>query len=501
MKARIRTVRMRDGKTEENTAEVQLRRPEPGDRPVENEVVNLYPEFTFQTVTGFGGAMTEAAAWCLTQLSPEDREAAIRAYFGKDSSGYTLIRTHIDSCDFSLGMYQAVEDVRKDPELKSFSLKRDREYIIPAVREAMRVSESPIQVLLSPWSPPAAWKTEPAMLRNVHSMEDFRKLFPPELAEAADTHPVMASMVKALEEAMTAGGGIRTCGGHLKPEYYASWAAYIVRYIQAYLEEGIPVRWVSIQNEAQAATPWDSCEWTAEEEKTFLRDHLYPAMKAAGLTDRVGIYFWDHNRENLVDRALAVLDETTLDMVEGAAFHWYSGEHYEAPALVHQGFPKLKLMFSEGCCEYIPSGDGRELPQAQKYAHDMICCLNAGMDAWFDWNLYLDEKGGPNHVGNYCSAPVMLDGQGGYEKRAAYSYIRQITENIRPGAVRIGFSRYTDKLDVTAFRNPDGQMVCLILNRGETEQKVNLRLQGCCGSFTVPGGAITAAAISETERE
>ena len=147
MKARIRTVRMRDGKTEENTAEVQLRRPEPGDRPVENEVVNLYPEFTFQTVTGFGGAMTEAAAWCLTQLSPEDREAAIRAYFGKDSSGYTLIRTHIDSSDFSLGMYQAVEDVRNDPELKSFSLKRDREYIIPAVREAMRGRAAPDMLL------------------------------------------------------------------------------------------------------------------------------------------------------------------------------------------------------------------------------------------------------------------------------------------------------------------------------------------------------------------
>ena len=156
-------------------------------------------------------------------------------------------------------------------------------------------------------------------------------------------------------------------------------------------------------------------------------------------------------------------------------------------------------MFSEGCCEYIPSGGVRELPQGQKYAHDMICCLNAGMDAWFDWNLYLDEKGGPNHVGNYCSAPIMLDGHGGYEKRAAYSYIRQITENIRPGAVRIGFSRYTDRLDVTAFRNPDGRIVCVILNRGETERKVNLRMQGFVGSFDIPGGAITAAVVLKAE--
>ena len=218
---------------------------------------------------------------------------------------------------------------------------------------------------------------------------------------------------------------------------------------------------------------------------------LTTAGREAGLSEKVGIYFWDHNRENLVDRALAVLDEETLPMVQGAAFHWYSGDHYEAPALVHERFPRLKLMFSEGCCEYIPSGDSRELSQAVKYAHDILSCLNAGMDAWFDWNLFLDEKGGPNHVGNFCSAPIMLDGQGGYEKRAAYAYIRQISEAVRPGAVRIGFSRYTDQLDVAAFRNPDGSLVCILLNRSGEEKKVNLRLSGDVGAFSVPACAIS----------
>ena len=492
MKAELRITRAENGKAVEEVTEILPERLKKGDRPVENEVVNLYPEFTFQTVTGFGGAMTEAAASCLAQLDPDLRKKAILEYFGPEGSGYTLIRTHIDSCDFSLGMYQAVEDVAADPEMKSFSLKRDRRYIIPAIRAAMEVSGRPVSVLLSPWSPPAAWKTEPPLLKDIHSAEDFRKMFPPELAAAEDVHPVARAMRKALEGALAAGGGIRTCGGHLKPEYYASWAAYLVRYVQEYLAEGIPVRWLSIQNEAQAATPWDSCEWTGEEEKTFLRDYLYPAMQAAGLTDKVGIYFWDHNRENLVDRALEVLDKETLPMTEGAAFHWYSGEHYEAPALVHERFPGLKLMFSEGCCEYIPAGDAREAAQARKYAHDMISCLNAGMDAWFDWNLYLDEKGGPNHVGNFCSAPVMLNGQGGYEKRIAWSYIHRITASILPGAVRIGHSRYTDELDVTAFRNPDGKIVCLILNRAETEKPINLRICGDIIRFRVPAGGIAS---------
>ena len=493
MKATLRTTLMKESVLSQSKAEIPLIRPQPGDRPVENDVVNLYPDFTYQTITGFGGAMTEAAAWSLSQLEPARREQALREYFGPEGSGYTLIRTHIDSSDFSLGMYQAVPDVLSDPDLAGFSLDRDRRYIIPAIREAMKLSPSPLSVLLSPWSPPAEWKTEPAMLRGVKSMEDFKKLFPPELAsaEAAETHPVMAAMRRALEKAITTGMGIRTCGGHLKPEFYPSWAAYLVRYVQEYLAEGVPVRFLSIQNEAQAATPWDSCEWTAEEEKVFLRDHLYPAMKEAGLSEKVGIYFWDHNRENLVDRALAVLDEETLPMVQGAAFHWYSGDHYEAPALVHERFPRLKLMFSEGCCEYIPSGDSRELSHALKYAHDILSCLNAGMDAWFDWNLFLDEKGGPNHVGNFCSAPIMLDGQGGYEKRAAYAYIRQISEAVRPGAVRIGFSRYTDQLDVAAFRNPDGSLVCILLNRSGEEKKVNLRLSGNVGAFSVPACAVS----------
>ena len=498
MNALLRTVYMNDGAWTRSESALSLNPALPGDRPVENEVVNLYPDFSYQTVTGFGGAMTEAAAWCLAQLTPERREQALRAYFGPDSSGYTLIRTHIDSSDFSLSMYQAVPDVLADPDLAGFSLDRDRKYIIPALRDVMRLSLSPLSVLLSPWSPPPEWKTEPAMLRGIQTMEDFKKLFPPELAgaEVAEAHPVAAAMRQALEQALTTGRGIRTCGGHLKPEFYPAWAAYLVQYVQGYLDEGIPVRFLSIQNEAQAATPWDSCEWTAEEEKTFLRDHLYPAMKAAGLAGKVGIYFWDHNRENLVDRALAVLDDKTLPMVQGAAFHWYSGDHFEAPALVHERYPGLKLMFSEGCCEFIPAGDPRELPQAQKYAHDMISCLNAGMDAWFDWNLYLDEKGGPNHVGNFCSAPVMLDGRGGFEERAAYAYIRQITEFIRPGAVRIGFSRYTDQLDVTAFRNPDGRLVCVLLNRSDAEKKVNLRLSGAVGSFTVPALAISVLSLN-----
>lgn len=467
---------------------------------VENQVVNLYPQFTYQKILGFGGAMTESAAYALTLLPDKLRKEAIHAYFGENSSGYTLIRTHIDSCDFALGMYQAVPD--SDPELGSFSIERDRKYILPAIREVMAAVDKPLSVLLSPWSPPASWKTPPALLRNIDDQEDLKKFLPPELSEVQlqSSNPVLYALFTNLSKSLETGEGIRNCGGHLKPEFYGSWAKYLVKYIQSYLDEGIPVRWLSIQNEAQAATPWDSCQWTVQEEKNFLRDYLYPEMENAGLSDQVGILFWDHNKENLLDRTMEMLDEETRQMVAGAAFHWYSGDHFDAVRMVQERYPELHLMFTEGCCPYTTSGSEEELQQGVRYAHDMIGNLNCGMDAWIDWNLFLDEKGGPNHVGNYCSAPVMLDGHGSYEKRISYHYIRQITQHIHPGAVRIGSTKYTSELDVTAFKNPDQEIIAIILNRGSSEKSINLRLEGSICKLKIPAQGITSILFEREEK-
>ncbi len=464
--------------------------------PIENQVINLYPAFTYQTILGFGGAMTEAAAYVLSQLPEQSRKDAVRAYFGADSSGYTLIRVPVDSCDFSLGTYQAVPD--SDPTLASFSLERDRKYILPALREAIAASDKPISVLLSPWSPPAKWKTSPAILKDIYSKEELKKFLPPELSETQlqEENPFLHAFYTNLCAALESGEGSRTCGGHLKPEYYESWANYLVKYVQAYLDEGIPVRWLSIQNEAQASTPWDSCVWTAQEEKTFLRDYLYPAMERAKLSDRVGILFWDHNKENLLDRTLEILDPQTEAMVAGAAFHWYSGDHFDAVRMVHERFPELQLLSTECCCPFAPAKSAEELQQGVRYAHDMIENLNSGTDGWFDWNLFLDAQGGPNHVRNYCSAPIMLNDQGNYEIRTSYHYIRQITRHIKPGAVRIGSTKFTAALDVTAFQNPDKEIVAILLNRSEEAQNVNLRLEGKVCKLAVPAQGITSVRIS-----
>ncbi|MBR6321571.1 MAG: glycoside hydrolase [Lachnospiraceae bacterium] len=467
-------------------------------RALENQVVNLYPDFTYQTITGFGGAMTEASGYALSQLEPEKQAEMIGAYFGPKGNGYSVIRTHIDSSDFSCSMYQAVADVKADPEFATFNIDRDRKYIIPAIKKAMEAAGYPITVLLSPWSPPAEWKTESEMLKGFREMADLKKVMATEQqdAEIREENPMVRHIMETAKNAPTDGSGTRVCGGHLKPEYYASWAKYIAMYVKAYLDEGIPVKFLTVQNEAQAATPWDSCQWTPEEEHVFLRDYLYPAMEKEGLTDRVGLYFWDHNKENLVNRTKVMMDEKTEKMVEGTAFHWYSGDHFEAVALVHERWPKLRLMLTEECCEFTDD-PAEELVHGQRYAHDMIGNLNAGMDTWFDWNLYLDETGGPNHVGNFCSAPVMLDGEGGFETKASYDYIGHFSRHIAPGAKRIGWTKYTDAFDMTAFKNPSGKIIAVFLNRQKEALPINIRLEGNVAKFTLPAESIATAVIRE----
>ena len=466
-------------------------------RALENQVVNLYPDFTYQTIRGFGGAMTEAAAYALSRLSPEKQAEAIKAYFGPEGNGYSVIRTSLDSCDFSCDMYQAVADVKADPEFKTFSLDRDRKYIIPAIKAAEEAAGGPISVLLSPWSPPAEWKTESEMIQGFRNMEDVKKVLATEQQDAdlSAEHPMMRAIIETVKNAPTDGSGTRKCGGHLKPEYYGPWARYMAMYVKAYLDEGIPVKFLTVQNEAQAATPWDSCQWTPEEEHIFLRDYLYPAMEKEGLIGRVGLYFWDHNKENLVNRTRVMMDEKTAEMVEGAAFHWYSGDHFEAVSLIHERYPKLQLMLTECCCEFVNDPE-KELEHGQRYAHDILGNLNAGMDTWFDWNLYLDEHGGPNHVSNFCSAPIMLDGEGGFVKKASYDYIGHFSRHIAPGAVRIGWTKYTGELEVTAFRNPNGKIIAVFLNRTDKELPVNIRLEGNVGKFVLPAASIATAVIA-----
>ncbi|MDF2908515.1 MAG: glucosylceramidase, partial [Herbinix sp.] len=342
---------------------------------VENHVINLYPEVEYQTLLGFGGAITEAAGYAFSKLTKENQEKALELYFGELGNGYHLMRSHIDSCDFSLSTYAAMNDP-EDMQLSSFQQEREEQYILPLLRAANQRAGKAFDLMLSPWSPPAFMKTN----------------------------------------------GDRTHGGKLKEEYRKAWAEYICRYIKEYEKKGFPVNRLTIQNEPAAVQTWDSCIYSAEEEKVFLRDYLYPTLSEQGL-DHIKLNIWDHNKERMYERAKTIIDEETINMVDGVAFHWYSGDHFEAITLTHEAFPEKELIFTEGCVEYSRfSAD--QLKNAQMYAHDIMGNLNAGMTGFIDWNIFLDEKGGPNHVGNYCDAPIMVNTQTGeLMVKLSYDYI------------------------------------------------------------------------------
>lgn len=392
----------------------------------------------FQTHLGFGGAFTEAAATVWHGLPPAAREAFLRDCFDPvHGHGYTLGRVHINSCDFALGHYAHVER-DGDFALDSFSIARDREAVLPFVRAAQRVAGRPLQLLASPWSPPAWMKTNGRM---------------------AD-------------------------GGRLRPECRAAWAQCYVRFIEAYAAEGVPIWAVSVQNEPAAHQRWDSCLYTAEEERDFVRDHLGPALRDAGL-GHVKIVIWDHNRDLMVERARVVYeDPAAAAFVWGTGFHWYGPEDFDHVQRVHDAWPDKHLLFTEGCQEGGPHLGAWSV--GERYARNMIADLNRWTVGWIDWNLLLDERGGPNHVGNFCAAPVHADTtRGTLMHQSAYAVLGHFSRFIRPGARRVQTAA-PPALDATAFVNPDGSTAVVVHHGAGERLALELAIDGDAHAVELP---------------
>lgn len=386
----------------------------------------LEPEKKYQEILGFGGAFTEATAYNLSKVSKENRDKVIKAYFDqKEGLGYSIGRVHIHSCDFALGNYTYIDEY--DETLDSFTIAHDEELIIPLIKDAEKVANQSIPLLASPWSPPAFMKTNNEM-----------------------NH-----------------------GGKLLPKYYGLWARYYVKFIEAYQEKGLNVWGISVQNEPAAVQVWDSCIYTAEEERDFVKDHLGPTLHNNGLED-INVVIWDHNRDIIVERASRILeDEEAAKYIWGTGIHWYMCEDFELVGKVHDLFPDKHLLFTEGCQE-----GGVKLGEwftGERYGRNIIGDLNNWNEGFLDWNLVLNEFGGPNHVGNYCDAPIIADTvEDEIHFNSSYYYIGHFSKYIRPGAIRIGHKNDSKDIQVTSFMNTDGSIVLVLMNETDTEQKISM---------------------------
>ena len=391
----------------------------------------------FQSVLGIGGAITDASAETFAKLPADKQQEFLNAYFNADKGiGYTLIRTTIHSCDFSSNTYTYIKE--GDADLKTFNINHDKEFRIPFIKKAMEASGNKLTIYASPWSPPAFMKDNNDILH----------------------------------------------GGKLLDKYYASWANYFVKFIKSYQQEGIPIWGVTMQNEPMANQRWESCIFSADDEKKFLVDFLAPAFAKEGLASKK-IIGWDHNRDLIYQRASSLLnDKKSAKLLWGIGFHWYEpwsgGEPmYDNVKQVHESFPNTNLLFTEGCKESFDINKINDWSLGEKYGTSMIHDFNNGTVGFTDWNILLDENGGPNHVGNYCFAPIHANTKTGeliYTNE--YYYIGHFSKFIRPDAKRISCNASRSSLLTTAFINKDGKVSVIVMNKEDREVEYFLWLNG-----------------------
>ncbi len=428
---------------------------QPAAQPLETQVcVFVDPSHSYQTLLGIGGALTDASAETFAKLPKAQQQEFLQAYYSPAAGiGYSLARTHIGSCDFSSASYTYVKE--GDKSLKSFSIKHDEKYRIPFIKQATAAAGGKLTLFVSPWTPPAFMKTNHDLLH----------------------------------------------GGKLLPEFRQPWADHYVKFIKAYEKQGIPIWGLSVQNEEMATQTWESCLYTAEEERDFIKEYLGPTLATGGLGDKK-LIAWDHNRDLLYQRASTVLDDPeAAKYVWGIGYHWYetwttSGPLFDNERRVHETYPNTNLIFTEGCVENFKFDQVNDWKLGERYGNSMINDFNAGTVGWTDWNVLLDEKGGPNHVGNFCFAPIIADTRTGkliYTN--AYYYIGHFSKFIRPGAKRVATSTNRDWLQATSFVNTDGKVAVVVMNSGDKPQEFQLWVKGQAAATTSPAHSIATYVI------
>lgn len=419
------------------------------------------PEASYQKITGFGGAFTESSAYLLNRLSQEKRAQILEAYFGETGANYSLTRTHINSCDFSLKQY-SYAPVPGDKTLEQFSIEEDRGDLIPMIREAQKRSKQGFKIIASPWTAP------PWMKDNKHWV-----------------------------------------GGKLLPEYRETWALFFSKYIRAYQNEGIAIWGLTVENEPHGnGNNWESMLFTPEEMTDFVQHYLGPQLEKDGFGN-IKILGYDQNRAELKEWVDAMFkDAHTSKYYAGTAIHWYESTYDyfpEALQYAHKKAPGKHLIQTEACVDaqvpkwkddawywskeatdwgwdWAPEDKKHLHPKyvpVFRYARDIIGCLNNYVDGWIDWNMVLDKQGGPNWFKNWCVAPVIVDPETDeIYFTPLYYTMAHFSKFIRPDAVRIGLENPDKALMATAAKNTDGSVVVIVFNPTEQEKQLKITLEG-----------------------
>ncbi len=400
------------------------------------------------------------------------------AYFSEAGANYSLTRTHINSCDFSLKQY-AYAMVEGDKNLDNFSIEEDKNDIIPMILEAKSISKNGFNIIASPWTAPPWMKDNKSWI-----------------------------------------------GGKLLPEYNDTWALYYSKYIDAYKKEGIDIWGLTVINEPHGnGNNWESMLFSPEEMTLFVQNHLGPTLEAHGKSD-VKILGYDQNRAGLQEWVDAMFrDEKTSKYFAGTAIHWYESTYdYFPDALqyAHKKAPNKYLIQTEACVDseiphwnddawywkkeatdwgwdWASEKDKHLHPKyapVNRYATDIIGCLNNWVDGWVDWNMVLDKQGGPNWFKNWCTAPVIVDPEKDEVYFTPLYYIMShFSKFMRPGAVKIGCTIANQELMATAVKNPDGTIALAIFNPTDTLQTLEINLNQQKKNISINAKALQTVVI------
>lgn len=413
---------------------------------VSAEAIVLDPSTTKQEILGFGGAMTDATCWMLSQLTQSEREAVMHDLFAPGEMAFNVCRTCIGASDYSRSAYTFDESSEPDPELKKFSIEHDRAYILPMLRQARQVNPE-LFLFSSPWTPPG-W--------------------------------------------MKAGGSM--LGGSMRKHSYAPYAQYFLKFLEGYKADGVAIDAVTVQNEVDADQDgrMPACLWGQEYEIEFVKDHLGPALRKAGMPTKIWVL--DHNYA-LWGRAIDELsDADAYRFIDGIAWHGYVGEA-SAMSRVHEAFPAKNAYWTEG-------GPFIDAPDYQtdwaKWAETFNGIVNNWARSITAWNVALDEKGNPN-IGPFSCGGVITIENGSHKitKSGQYWAFAHYSKHVKRGAKVFatdgvgGRAAQDDPTPLTyaGFRNPDGGHCVVLANRG-SERRVQLVLGSNALEIDLPADSV-----------
>ncbi|USH02131.1 glycosyl hydrolase [Grimontia kaedaensis] len=493
--------------------------------------VVIQPDITKQTITGIGTSFTESAAFVLAHLPPEKRIEVMNNLYGESGANFSLTRTPIGSTDFSVEGKLGYAEVEGDAALEHFTIAPDSDGfskakypgiqdesfdVLPMIKEAKSIKakqgDGTLNIIASAWTAPP-W------------MKDINTWF-----------------IKGSEENDWEG-----TGGSLKPEYESTYANYLVKYLEHYKEAGVDIWGLTPVNEPHGNSGnWESMHFTAESQNTFIKEFLGPALKESAFSD-TRLLIYDQNRDHLEHWTDVILgDPDTAPYVYGSAVHWYSStvDVYEKVLeKVHNKFPDFAIIHTEGTIDDLgkpaPKGildpvkfqesgwfDNDEFwwnenatdwaytatwapnPEnhpiytpVHRYARDIIVSLNHWMNGWVDWNAVLDAKGGPNHAGNFCGAPIMIDTETGYVYYTPiYDVLAQFSRTIRPGDKAVKTDTLLggleqDDLHASATLNESGLLSVQLLNTTKKPIQFDLVIGAQSALITLPANALQTVRV------